>query len=59
MTDERVEKMRCGKSRDLTTLHYNDKITLTGIPLEAYEYVVNGRPAVDWVAEWRCCINRT
>ena len=52
--DYRVEKMRygkIGKDKDLTTLHYNDKITLTGIPLEAYDYVVNGKPALDWVVE--------
>ncbi|MDE2254500.1 MAG: damage-inducible protein, partial [Betaproteobacteria bacterium] len=52
--DYRVEKMRYGKAdkdKDLTTLHYNDKITLTGIPLEAYAYVVNGKPALDWVVE--------
>lgn len=49
--DYRVEKMRYGKNKDLTTLHYNDKITLTGIPLEAYKYVVNGKPALDWVVE--------
>jgi len=52
-TDFRVEKMRYGKGKDkdLTTLHYNDRITLTGIPLEAYDYVVNGKPALDWVVE--------
>jgi hypothetical protein len=53
--DYRVEKMRYGKGKgkdkDLTTVHYNDKITLTGIPLEAYDYVVNGKPALDWVVE--------
>lgn len=52
--DFRVEKMRYGKKgkdKDLTTLHYNDKITLTGIPVEAYDYVVNGKPALDWVVE--------
>jgi predicted helicase len=51
--DFRVEKMRYGrgKGKDLTTLHYNDRITLTGIPLEAYDYVVNGKPALDWVVE--------
>ncbi len=55
--DYRVEKMRYGKNgkdKDLTTLVYNSKITLTGIPLEAYEYVVNGKPALDWVAERQC-----
>jgi predicted helicase len=49
--DYRVEKMKYGKSKDLTTLHYNSKITVTGIPLEAYDYVVNGKPALDWVVE--------
>jgi predicted helicase len=43
-----------GKDKDLTTLHYNSKITVTGIPLEAYEYVVNGKPALDWVVERQC-----
>lgn len=55
--DYRVEKMkygRKGKDKDLTTLMYNGKITLKGIPLEAYEYVVNGKPALDWVVERQC-----
>lgn len=55
--DYRVEKMRYGKNgkdKDLSTLIYNDKITVTGIPLEAYEYVVNGKPALDWVVERQC-----
>lgn len=49
--DYRVEKMKYGKNKDLTTLHYNNRITVTGIPLEAYDYVVNGKPALDWVVE--------
>ncbi|WP_250482840.1 DEAD/DEAH box helicase [Caballeronia sp. GaOx3] len=55
--DYRVEKMRYGKKgkdKDLTTLIYNHKITVKGIPLEAYEYVVNGKPALDWVVERQC-----
>lgn len=55
--DFRVEKMRYGKNgkeKDLTTLIYNSKITVTGIPPEAYEYVVNGKPALDWVVERQC-----
>jgi predicted helicase len=49
----RVEQMRYGGKRgsDKTVLHYNDKITLTNIPVEAYDYVVNGKPALDWVVE--------
>lgn len=52
--DYRVTQMRYGKGKDKTTLHYNDRITLTGIPLEAYDYVVNGKPALDWVVERQC-----
>jgi predicted helicase len=55
--DYRVEKMRFGKSgkdKDRTTIHYNAKITVTGIPPEAYEYVVNGKPAIEWVMERQC-----
>jgi predicted helicase len=55
--DYRVEKMKYpkkGKDKDLTTLIYNHRITLTGIPLEAYDYMVNGKPALDWVIERQC-----
>ena len=56
--DYRVTQMRYGKGKDKdkdkTTLHYNDRITITGIPLEAYDYVVNGKPALDWVVERQC-----
>lgn len=58
----RVEKMKFAKTRnednksvnDLTTLIYNPRITVTGIPLEAYDYVVNGKPALNWVVERQC-----
>lgn len=58
--DYRVTKMKfpkvkdpeTGKSvADKTTVIYNQKITVTGIPLEAYDYVVNGKPAIEWVME--------
>lgn len=50
----RVEKMKYGKNgkdKDLTTVIYNHRITIRNIPLEAYEYVVNGKPALNWVME--------
>ena len=53
----RVTKMKFGgkgKAKDKTTVHYNTHITITGIPLEAYDYVVNGKPALDWVMERQC-----
>ncbi|MBA5608281.1 DEAD/DEAH box helicase [Duganella sp. FT3S] len=49
-----VEKMRfekIGKQKDLTTLYYNEKITLKGIPVEAYDYILNGKPALDWIVD--------
>ncbi|WP_353200018.1 type ISP restriction/modification enzyme [Sandarakinorhabdus sp.] len=53
----RVEQMKFGGKRpkqDKTTVCYNANITMTNIPLEAYEYVVNGKSALDWVMERQC-----
>jgi predicted helicase len=36
---------------DKTSIIYNHKITLTDIPLAAYDYIVNGKPAIEWVME--------
>jgi predicted helicase len=36
---------------DKTRIEYNAKITLTNIPLEAYDYIVNGKSAIEWVME--------
>jgi predicted helicase len=47
----RVEKMKFGKGKDKSVIHYNDFITVRDIPLEAYEYVVNGKSAIEWVME--------
>lgn len=52
--DYRVEQMKFakkGKEVDRSTVIYNHKITMAGIPLEAYDYVVNGKPALEWVME--------
>ncbi len=50
----RVTKMKFGGKRgdtDKTTVIYNANITVTDIPPEAYDYVVNGKPALEWVME--------
>ncbi|MCL2683570.1 MAG: hypothetical protein FWE63_08875 [Bacteroidales bacterium] len=50
----RVEKMRFakdGKESDKTKIIYNHQITLENIPLAAYEYVVNGKSAIEWIME--------
>ncbi|MBL8711668.1 MAG: DEAD/DEAH box helicase [Alphaproteobacteria bacterium] len=46
-----VTKMKFAKKEDKSIVIYNDYITLRDIPLEAYEYVVNGKPALEWVME--------
>lgn len=50
----RVEEMKFaknGKEKDKTTILYNSRITFSGIPLETYEYIVNGKSALEWVME--------
>ncbi|MBR8173749.1 DEAD/DEAH box helicase [Burkholderia cenocepacia] len=51
----RVEKMRFaslgGRNKDKSVIVFNSRITLRGIPLEAYDYVVNGKSAIEWVME--------
>ena len=54
-----VDKMRFAKVRDKngklvadkTHIVYNDHIAIENIPLKAYEYVVNGKPAIEWIME--------
>ena len=47
----KVEKMRFPKKDQKDTIHYNSSITIFNIPLEAYEYVVNGKSAIEWIME--------
>ena len=52
--DYAVSKMRfkkVGKGNDKDTIIFNDYITLSNIPERAYEYVVNGRSAIEWIME--------
>ncbi len=42
------------REKDKTTVFYNRNITMTNIPLEAYEYIINGRPALEWVMGRQC-----
>lgn len=51
----RVEKMRFlskgGREKDKTAIEFNSRITIKGIPLQAYEYMVNGKSAIEWVMD--------
>ena len=60
----RVSQMKWAKikgktgnaAKDKSTLIYNDWITVKDVPLEAQEYVVNKKSALDWVVE-RACVS--
>lgn len=54
LDDYRVVKMAFGKKAgkpDKSVIAYNPHLTLRDIPLEAYDYVVNGKPAIEWIME--------
>ncbi len=42
------------KEKDKTTVIYNNNITITDIPLDACEYIVNGKLALEWVMGRQC-----
>ncbi len=47
----KVEKMRFPKKGQKDTIVYNSKIVISNIPAKAYEYVVNGKSAIEWIME--------
>jgi len=49
--DYRVNKMRFPKKGEKETIIYNNQITISNIPAQAYEYVVNGKSAIEWIME--------
>jgi predicted helicase len=46
-----AEQKAAGAKYDKTQIIYNSHLTLKMIPLEAYDYVVNGKPALEWIIE--------
>lgn len=46
-----VTKMKFAKKGEKHTVIYNHQITIRDIPEEAFDYVVNGKAALDWVME--------
>lgn len=49
--DYRVKKMKHPKKGVLDAIIYNESITIKNIPEKAYDYVVNGRPAIEWIID--------
>ena len=50
-SDFYVTQMKFAKKGDKSKVIYNHLITIKNIPLAAYDYVVNGKPALEWVME--------
>lgn len=46
-----VTKMKFPKKDQKDTVVFNNAITIREIPVEAYDYVVNGKSALEWVME--------
>ena len=53
-------KMRFGKCSvskdnpkgiDMSTIHVSENLTLKNIPLQAYDYIVNGKSAIGWIID--------
>ena len=51
------DKMRFKSKDDKSTIIYNGNITIENIPEKAYEYIVNGKSAIEWIVE-RYCVSR-
>lgn len=47
----RVEKMRFPRKGEKGSIIFNSKIGISNIPEKAYEYVVNGKSAIEWIME--------
>ncbi len=58
----KVQKMRFGKKKieedgktknvdDKSKINYSSAITISNIPEKAYEYVVNGKSAIEWIMD--------
>ena len=46
-----VKKMKHPKRGQLDTIIFNEDIVIKDIPERAYNYVVNGRPAIEWIID--------
>ena len=47
----KVDKMRFLAKDDKRTIIFNNDITIENIPQEAYNYVINGKSAIEWIME--------
>ena len=46
-----AEQKTQGLRSDKSVIHYNDRITLRGVPEEAYRYTLGSRSAIEWIID--------
>ena len=46
-----VNQMKFPAKGQKDTIYYNSFLTISNIPAKAYEYIVNGKYAIDWIME--------
>jgi predicted helicase len=46
-----AEQKAAGEKQDRSVIHYNDRITVSGIPDEAYRYMLGSRSAIEWIID--------
>ena len=50
--DYKVTKMRIDKKfKDRSVIIFNNNITISNIPEKAYQYIVNGKSAIEWIID--------
>ena len=49
LENRRMQHPKVNKEKDTSRIVYNSNIIVAGIPEEAYDYVVNGKSAIEWV----------
>ncbi|GAA4936174.1 DEAD/DEAH box helicase [Streptomonospora halophila] len=47
----RVEKMKFKSKEDRSTIVYNNRVTVSGIPEEAHRYQLGARSAIEWIID--------
>lgn len=51
LKDFTIKKMSFEKKGQKDTIIFNDKIAIVNIPPKAYNYIVNGKSAIEWIME--------
>jgi predicted helicase len=51
MNNTRIEKIKFGPNKDKTKIILSTKEVINDIPLEAYDYLVNGKTPIEWIID--------